>query len=202
MAILSTSVDKLGATLPAFNLPVLTTCPGKTVACSKYCYARRHHYAMGKIKNKLSENFALSKRHDFSGLVIAELTILKQYYRDRGVTIDRFRIHTAGDFYSQAYLNKWSEVVKKFPAINFVAYTRSYKLDFSKMPKNLILYYSRDNTTKHGSPKGITRTATVIPKKELSEIIPEKSFICRSKCYKCKACYIQGHGLSVIFPKH
>jgi hypothetical protein len=36
-----------------------------------------------------------------------------------------FRIHADGDFFTQSYFDAWLEVIKRFPKINFYAYTKS-----------------------------------------------------------------------------
>lgn len=46
------------------------------------------------------------------------------------------RIHSSGDFFNQEYINLWTQIVKRFPKINFYAYTKVDKLlDFSNLEK-------------------------------------------------------------------
>ena len=35
-----------------------------------------------------------------------------------------FRIHSSGDFYSQAYIDKWEQITKNNPSVIFYAYTK------------------------------------------------------------------------------
>ena len=45
-----------------------------------------------------------------------------------------FRIHASGEFYSQVYVDKWTEIVSMNPDITFYAYTKRIKtFDFTKL---------------------------------------------------------------------
>lgn len=51
-----------------------------------------------------------------------------------------FRIHADGDFFTQTYFDAWLEVVKKFPKVNFYAYTKSLPFwirRINEIPSNL-----------------------------------------------------------------
>jgi len=60
--------------------------------------------------------------------------------------IEKFRIHTSGDFFSQKYFDTWLLVAKKLPNITFYAYTKSLKFwikQIEEIPENLHLTASR-----------------------------------------------------------
>ena len=199
--LLSSSNSKLGDHIPAFNLPVLKTCPGKTRLCKVYCYARRHHFIMKAIKNKLEYNYIHSKSESFVHRIISEINMFRYYSESKGKKLYRIRLHSSGDFYSQAYLDKWGEIARTFPDIVMTAYTRSYMLDFSKVPKNLNLYYSMDSSTVNFSPH-IKKQAQVILKKELPLYKSPDNQICNSKCRICNKCYSLTTDKNMLFLKH
>ena len=57
------------------------------------------------------------------------------------------RCHESGDFYNQIYLNKWIDIWKATPDIKYLAFTKSFHLDFSEVPQNVAIYNSVDSTT-------------------------------------------------------
>jgi hypothetical protein len=53
------------------------------------------------------------------------------------------RIHQAGDFYSQEYLDKWKSIARNVPDNRFYAFTKSFKLAlWDNQPRNLVLLQS------------------------------------------------------------
>lgn len=180
--LISNTVSKLGENIPCFNLPALTTCPGKTELCSKYCYAKHGNYGFSNVKNKLQYNFKMSKKRNFMDTVKAEIHLMAI----KGIKY--FRLHSSGDFYSQRYLNVWKEIAVCFPKIKFLAYTRSYMLDFSNLPKNFSVFYSTDKSTKKYNGK-LNKIATVYYKKDFPVIDRKKEHVCKSKCKDCKLCW-------------
>jgi len=56
------------------------------------------------------------------------------------------RIHSSGDFFSQAYFDKWLEVCRKNPTVKFWAFTKSVQFWVNRLgqiPENLTLQASR-----------------------------------------------------------
>lgn len=185
---------KLPKTTAIFNLPHMTTCPGATEECKKYCYAAK---AERMYKNTLpyrQRNYQASKEPTFVDEIVSELR------RSRNITA--VRIHESGDFYNQEYLNKWVEVASRMPNLVFTAYTKSLHLDFSAMLKlpNVVLFASIDPTTPPHMllANQISAVATVIPKKATA---PEGFFTCPGSCKSCNHCYTIGAG-SVAFHQH
>jgi hypothetical protein len=80
-----------------------------------------------------------TKRPEWETEVVAELS------RMRGLRA--VRIHEAGDFYSQDYLDKWVRVARALPELIFFAFTKSYWLDFSERPNNFVVRVSVDETS-------------------------------------------------------
>lgn len=66
---------------------------------------------------------------------------------------DYIRIHVAGDFYSQEYINAWLQIVRNCPQTTFVAYTRSWNcaellpgLEELSRENNFVLWFSVDSS--------------------------------------------------------
>lgn len=103
-----------------FGIPALrsasgfVTCPSAGV-CAKPCYARKAAYTWKVVKNAYEERLALSLTSDFVPVISHEIK------RRR---IDRVRIHDSGDFYSSEYLDKWIEIMRRHPNVEFYTYTK------------------------------------------------------------------------------
>lgn len=67
------------------------------------------------------------------------------YFQIHNGVFGVFRIHADGDFFTQTYFDAWLEVIKKFPKVNFYAYTKSLPFWIrrkSEIPANLNLIAS------------------------------------------------------------
>ena len=130
--------SKLGKKVAIFNLPSGKTCPGKTVECKNICYAHKAERMYPSALKSRESNYKESKKKDFVDNMVAEL-------RKNKTKI--VRIHESGDFYSQSYLDSWIVICKICKDIKFLAFTKSFYLDFSKVPDNVAIYWSVDSTT-------------------------------------------------------
>lgn len=186
---------KLPRTTAIFNLPHLVTCPGATAECKSYCYARKAERMYKQCLPYRYANWDASKRSDFAAKAIGELKRMR--------TKNAVRIHESGDFYNQAYVNKWVEIVKACPEYLFTFYTKSFHLfDFSKLRacKNVVAFASIDPTTpkeRLEKAKGWAK-ATVLQE---GKIARKGYFLCTGSCKSCKHCYRLGAG-NVAFRKH
>ena len=185
---------KLPREIAIFNLPHLITCPGATAECRQYCYARKAESQYPHSLPYRYKNWEASKRLDFVGFAIVELSHMR--------TVRAVRIHESGDFYNQEYLDKWVEIAKAMPNLIFTAYTKSLHLDFSKFRKlpNTVLFASIDPTTPKWmlEKNKIKAKATVIPK---DAKVPTGYFDCPGSCKVCTHCYTRP-ARSVAFHKH
>ena len=75
----------------------------------------------------------ISKQEDFTELMINAINRSNR---------EIVRIHQSGDFYSQEYLDKWIKIANSLPMVKFYAFTKSFTLDFSDIPDNLVIYQS------------------------------------------------------------
>ncbi len=190
--LLSSHISKLGGSrIPSFNLPSKRTCPGKTEQCVKYCYATKGHFLYEGTKNKYERNLIASKQDDFVEKFINELYLTNTF----------IRIHTSGDFYNQEYFDKICQIARKRPDTKFLAYTRNYRINIKNAPRNLIIFYTVDNSTKILNPDA-KHYAFV----DHFDVIPEhgsnykNGIICTGKdCSSCLKCW--NKPANVYFPQ-
>lgn len=130
-----------------FGIPALesksgfVTCP-QAGACAAICYARQGFYHMPNVIKVKEHN--LKQTQNLKAFVPRVVADLKQ------LNYSIVRIHDAGDFYSQNYLNAWYKIARQFPDIFFYAYTKSLHLDlWSKKPKNFRIVQSISGKLDH-----------------------------------------------------
>lgn len=116
--LLSDGNSKLGRRIWSFSIPAVETCPGATAACQRACYAKKGFMAFNDVVAKYERNYEAAQREDFVDTVVAEI---------RTVNAEVVRVHAAGDFYSEAYIQKWQRIARKTSA-RFYAYTRSWRV--------------------------------------------------------------------------
>lgn len=194
---------KLPDDMAVFDLPAEKTCPGATALCKQFCYAKKAEMypAVSPFRFR---NMSTSTTEEFVDIITNELLFLN---KKKG--INKIRIHSSGDFYSQKYLEKWFAIATKLPNIIFYAYTKSWYFDFSKHPDNFILFYSTDKTTTHTDlPKGINNIAHMVDYKvpignEVGKSCWDFTKNTNGKCKTCSYCYNGGQDeRRVVFYKH
>jgi hypothetical protein len=116
----------------SFDIPARKTCP-KAGECAKVCYAVKLARIYKGYAAKVQSNLAFTRSSHFVDEISKEIEAFADGY---------FRIHGGGDFYSQEYLDKWEQVMRRFPGIQFYAYTKSLHLTFPKL-KNFRVIKSR-----------------------------------------------------------
>lgn len=116
---LSLGSGKLGSAVHHWALPPVDTCPGATSVCQSSCYARSGRYSFKAVQDKLAWNFEQAQQHDFYERMIHEI-------KSQGVLV--LRIHSAGDFFSQSYAEKWYIIMRKCPKVRFYFYSRSWRV--------------------------------------------------------------------------
>jgi hypothetical protein len=67
------------------------------------------------VVNANARKYKASKRKDFVAKMVAEIKRMGKPF---------FRIHVAGDFYSEEYINKWIEIARQCPEVIFRTTTR------------------------------------------------------------------------------
>ena len=185
--------------IPTFSLPEIRCCEGATELCKEFCYAKKTSYRFRASRMTKAKNYIDSQCKFFTDDMITLLKRRKSKY---------VRIHEAGDFYSQEYLDKWIKICKEIPDKKFLVYTQMYGLDWSNKPNNMILYWSVwPDTDKSKIPKGLKAYVKdsgngKIPDYEIPKNIKEckKGKDNTLTCDKCLYCY-EGKG-DVKFKLH
>jgi hypothetical protein len=116
---------------------------------------------MPNVVNSHQRNFQYSKTPEFADWMVASL---------QTSFVRVMRIHVSGDFYTNEYIHKWIDVVKRSPDTQFFAYTRSWRIDYM-LPElirlaglpNMQLWWSIDRETGPAPTiKGIRRAYMAI----------------------------------------
>jgi hypothetical protein len=145
--------SKLGKKIWTFSIPAGDTCPGKTEACSKECYAASGFFLMPNVARSLDRKFDYTKLPSFVADATAELKQVKAKV---------CRVHVAGDLYDTEYAKKWLDIFKNVPDCRFFIYTRSWRIpeiktvitQMSRLP-NVRMWWSVDKDTL--KPKSIPK---------------------------------------------
>jgi hypothetical protein len=127
----------VGFSIPAFQSKTgFKTCPGAG-ACAAVCYARQGRFMFGAVARAYEENLArvLADLPGFADKAIADLRRMKSR--------KTVRVHTAGDFFSQEYLDSWYKIAKALPDKKFYAYTKSLTFQlYANKPDNFQIIQS------------------------------------------------------------
>jgi hypothetical protein len=130
------------ASIKTFNFGIIAhkserhnmlTCPFAS-ECIDNCYAKQGAYTWSNVKEAYENRLTASLRDDFVQAMDSEIKKKKA---------QAVRIHDSGDFYSIKYLEKWIDIIKLNPSVQFYAYTKS--IPFFKdriLPKNFIVIFS------------------------------------------------------------
>ena len=116
-----------------FNLPAKLSCPGSTAQCRAKCYAIKAERAYRGVLPCRQRNMTLASTDIFVQTMVKQLSKRNPAY---------FRIHESGDFYNQAYLDKWGEIARQTPDTVYLAFTKCWDLDWSHIPGNVVVYWS------------------------------------------------------------
>lgn len=188
---------KLGPRVWKFSLPVISSCPGATDWCKKFCYAQDGWYRRSLLKRIRTENFeASSDAAAFIADMREDLAKAKP---------TSFRIHDSGDFFSIEYVFAWIQIIREHPEISFWAYTRSWRVaellpaleQLREMP-NLQLFASVDPET--GYPPSGWRVAA-FDGQGLPGVVCLVQTGHRSSCEECGFCLKASHR-SVLWRYH
>lgn len=209
----STTVSKLGGTIPTVNLPAGITCR-PDAPCAKQCYALRGNFTRNNVKARHAENldaYLLNPKTYFE--------TINRFLKAPTITYKYFRWHSSGDIVDMQYLHLMCQLAKKNRSTRFLCFTKKYELCNSYIekggviPKNLIIVWSmwgefgNDIPNPNNFPKSYVRF-----KKQAERIgeeyIPNNANSCTGKCVDCitehktKSCWFLKEGGSVVFKKH
>tara|TARA_R110000796_G_scaffold3799_1_gene14633 strand:- start:370 stop:975 length:606 start_codon:yes stop_codon:yes gene_type:complete len=107
-----------------FGITAYKSITGKIICpfadkCVKYCYAQKGAYSWSNVKPAFEKRYEITKQDNFIELMNKEIKRKK---------VDFLRVHDSGDFYSNAYIQKWFKIANQNPNVNFYAYTKSIPL--------------------------------------------------------------------------
>ena len=187
---------KLG-TIPQFNLTPVKSCLNCS-ECKKYCYALKSYRQYPGTKTAWDKNLYVCSN---------DLDTFKHEMRDF-LSVYRpqyFRLHSAGDFFNQEYLNAWIRIIRDYPNTTFLAYTKSYDyLKFNDIPSNFKLFFSIEPNSEMPKEKSYNVKHAYIE----SDNRIKNAFVCpattgghtKMTCDKCLRCF-KGNK-NVVFNLH
>jgi hypothetical protein len=152
--------------LPAFAIKLtngenFNVCPNAG-ACSSFCYARNGTYLFSNVRGRHIANleYILEDPQGWYEQMLAEV----QHPKKAGKFI---RIHDAGDFFSEEYLELWLEIARNTPEVTFYCYTKEVAM-FKRMvepncPANFRYLYSMGGKQDHLIDLENDRHAEVFP---------------------------------------
>jgi hypothetical protein len=139
-----------------FNIPAGHTCPGAKECLARYdrrthkivdgpeqryrCYAASTEWRP-TVRNLVDHNFELLKKAG-TREAMGDLITLSM----PGPSVEKIRIHSHGDFFSEAYFLAWMDVARNDPNRRFYAYTKSlvyWVRNKEAIPPNMVLTASR-----------------------------------------------------------
>jgi hypothetical protein len=153
---------------------VVDTCPGAG-ACKVYCYAKKGGYVQWKASSMSQTkvlNFLLNDPQGFKAKLESEIQTEVDKFAKKGAKVV-IRWHDAGDFFSPDYVDLAYSVARKFPQVDFYAYTKMAGVATGNKPNNFKMNFSMGATPdqeKQIQPKS-TKHSTVVPKPMFTDLI-------------------------------
>ena len=125
--------SKLSSNTLTFNIPASPSICGRVC---KGCYSYKAYKMYPNVLPAQESRYQASLQPDFTSRISSELTRMRKPFK-------YVRIHaSAGEFYSQSYIDFWLTIAKSNPAVTFYAYTKRVSdFDFSQLSalQNFIL---------------------------------------------------------------
>ena len=136
----------LGLRVFNFGIPAYKSASGKLTcpmadSCVKFCYAKKGAYIWSNVKPAFENRYQLSKTDDFVEAMNTEIRKKKPDY---------VRVHDSGDYYSNAYLNKWIAIAIHNPDVRFYSYTNMVDMMLkASLPSNYDVIFSDSGKQKN-----------------------------------------------------
>jgi len=155
-----------------FNLPATPqicgrVCPG--------CYAAKAQVRFKAVLLSRERNYLASQLPSFPSRVIAEILACKR-------PLVAVRVHESGEFYSQEYLDYWTEIATALPHITFYAFTkRRAHFDFttlSSLPNVVTINSIQHGALNYGKLENAPNGAFICP--------CHKGAVCGYTCNYCQ----------------
>lgn len=153
---------------------VVDTCPGAG-ACKVYCYAKKGGYVQWKASSMSQTkvlNFLLNDPQGFKAKLESEIQNEVDKFVKKGVKVV-IRWHDAGDFFSPDYVDLAYAVARKFPQVDFYAYTKIAGIATGNKPNNFKMNFSMGATPEQEKQIQFktTKHSTVVPKQMFTDLI-------------------------------
>jgi hypothetical protein len=173
-----------------FNLPASHNICGRECVG---CYAKKAQKMYKAVLPFRERNYQASLLPGFSAAMVKEIKALKRAPK-------AIRVHEAGEFYSQAYLDSWVKVAAQLPSTAFYAYTkRAAEFDFSALralPNFVVVDSCQYHPLNYGDPAFVA-----VLQAHGAYLCPAGKVIsCGNGCDYCLTKAAQAS--SVVFNKH
>ena len=185
---------KLGGNIASWSLPATKKVCGRVC---EGCYAIKAQRIYPAVLPSRNNKFEMSAKSSFVGLMTKSIETLNPTY---------IRIHDSGEFYSQKYVDSWTDIVKKLPSYTFYAYTKRLKdFNFTKLKalQNVVIIDSlKSGGMNYGAIEKKPKTMFLCPdhKGSAERITQPKDPICGTLCTYCMTKTAEDTG--VYFVKH
>lgn len=132
-----------------FGITAAKYCPFKgQCAIDGGCYAMQGAYIWNNVAQAFEKRGELTKTDQFIPAMSKEIANKYKRLKD-GMTL-AIRIHDSGDFYSVEYVDKWIQIIRSFPEVQFYAYTKSIPFFKNKqLPNNFTVIFSYGGKLDH-----------------------------------------------------
>lgn len=182
---------KLGK-IPSFACtPGLGCVPG--VPCFKECYARKAYARYPNVRKAWDSNYKLMIENPFN-----LFQDFREYLHDKSPSF--FRWFVSGDIPNQSFLQGMKDVALDFNHVKFLSFTKNHGLDFSGLPKNLVIIASMWSGG-FGDPTLPLRKAWYQDGTETR--VPADAMLCAGHCEACGLCWhLPNINRDVVFIRH
>ena len=129
------------------------------------CYSASAESRYTKVRDNRWENYDMLKAAKTVGGMSELLVKSIRNYKMKSGNFLLFRIHEAGDFFSQVYFDAWIKTCNEYPEVKFYAYTKSlpfWVARLNSIPSNLKLIASKGGTYDEMIAKYNLRYADVV----------------------------------------
>jgi hypothetical protein len=187
---------KIPSTTAIFNMSSATDCPSRLLGICKAIVGEKNICYAKKSERGCRPNVLPFRRRQKAYWLevsaeefVVELLIINAFKKDK---FDKLRLNEAGDFHSQACVDKAEQIarlLKKFGIVTY-CYTSRDDLDYSKVRALVV-------NASGGKIEGVTNQFVMVPKGEK----PPKGYgKCGMDCKKCNRCSVKGRKTWV--PQH
>jgi hypothetical protein len=206
--------------VPNISLTPVASCPNHKW-CANYCYALNSYFQYPYPKcpkgtmASWDGNFRLYRNapqwyFNRIGSLVSKMQPKKWKNLPSSVEL-AFRWHVGGDIPDQRYLEGMKMLARMFPSVQWLAFTKSFHLDFRNKPRNLQIIFSiffHQPLPQHLKIDFHPTFAWVQNEAFTEKRIPPRVFKCFAqthewaKCTDCMYCWRENKPMDVLFMLH